>query len=92
LRREVVWSLRARRDLASIRAYIGQVAPLAAERFTLRLIDAAESLAELAERGRPARGNVRELVAVAPYVIRYTVKAGQVSIIRIRHGALRPDR
>jgi plasmid stabilization system protein ParE len=34
----VIWSPRAIRDLAGIRAYIGQFAPLAAQRFTARLI------------------------------------------------------
>jgi addiction module RelE/StbE family toxin len=90
-RRAVVWSQRSKRDLASIRAYIGQHAPLAAQRFTLKLVNAVESLADLAERGRPVQGSIRELVVIAPYVVRYRVRAGVVDIVRIKHGAQRPD-
>jgi toxin ParE1/3/4 len=31
------------------------------------------------------------VVAIAPYVIRYRVKGGMVQIVRIKHGAERPD-
>jgi toxin ParE1/3/4 len=91
LRRTVVWSERSKRDLASIRAYIGQHAPLAAQRFTLKLANAVEGLSDLAERGRPVRGSVRELVVIAPYVVRYRTKGRTVEIVRIKHGARRPD-
>jgi toxin ParE1/3/4 len=52
---------------------------------------AAESLGEHPHRGRPVRGDVRELAAIPPYVIRYRVKAGSVEIVRIKHGAQQPD-
>jgi len=90
IRRSVIWSARSRRDLESIRAYIGLFKPLAAQRFTARLVAAVESLADHPERGRPA-GQVRELVAVAPYVVRYKVTADAVQIIHITHGAQRPE-
>jgi addiction module RelE/StbE family toxin len=89
--REVIWSARSRRDLQSIDAYIGQFAPLAAQRFTARLVSTVQSLAENPERGRRLRGATRELVVVAPYLIRYRVTADAVEIIRIKHGAQRPD-
>jgi toxin ParE1/3/4 len=83
----VVWSARSERDLKSIRAYIGQVAPLAAQRLALRLISAVESLADHPQRGRLVHGDVRELVAINPYVVRYRIRAGSVEIVRIKHGA-----
>jgi len=88
--RTVEWSQRALRDPEGIHAYIGQFAPQAAERFTLRLIAAVESLATQPDRGRPA-GRFRELVAVSPYVVRYRVTQGGVQIARIKHGAQRPE-
>jgi toxin ParE1/3/4 len=89
--RPVIWSARSLRDLQSIRAYIGQMARLSAQRFTARLLAAIESLADQPHRGRPVRSNLRELVVVAPYVVRYRVAAGSVQIVRIKHGAQRPD-
>jgi addiction module RelE/StbE family toxin len=84
---QVVWARRALADLTAIRDYIGQFSPLAAQRMALRLRSAAESLAEHPERGRLATATLRELVAVPPYVIRYYVGDGVVTIIRIRHAA-----
>ncbi len=88
----VIWSARSLRDLSGIKAYIiGQFAPLAAQRFSARLVAAVETLAEHPDRGRPIRGSVRELVAIAPYLVRYSVVGGSVRIIRIKHGAQQPD-
>lgn len=84
---QVVWTQRALADLVAIRDYIGQFSPLAAQRMAARLRSAAESLAYHPERGRRATATLRELVAVPPYVIRYYVGGGVVSIVRIRHAA-----
>lgn len=89
--RNIVWSARSERDLESIHAYIAQVAPLAAQRFALRLVAAVESLVDSPHRGRLVRGTVRELVAIPPYVVRYRIRAGSVEIVRIKHGAQLPD-
>ncbi|PLR20295.1 addiction module toxin RelE [Caulobacter zeae] len=88
---KVAWSIRSRRDLEGIRAYIGQVRPIAAQRLAIRLVTAVEALAQHPHRGRPAGGDVRELVAIAPYIVRYRIKGGMVQIIRIKHGAKRLD-
>ena len=89
---QVGWSRRALADLAAIRAYIHQSRPLAAERMAQRLKAACASLADNAERGRPTgRAGLRELTVVWPYVIRYRIKSGDVQIVRIHHGARRPD-
>lgn len=87
----VLWSERSRRDLAGIHAYIGQFAPLAAQRFTIRLIAAVESLAEHPNRGRHIGQDVREMVAIRPYIVVYKVAAEGVMILHIKHGAQQPD-
>jgi len=87
----VIWSTRAIRDLAGIDSYIGQFAPLAAQRFTARLVATVMSLDKNPLRGRSVGGAVRELVVVSPYLVRYRVTAEGVQILRIRHGAQRPD-
>jgi toxin ParE1/3/4 len=87
----VIWSARSIQDLAGIRAYIGGFAPLAAQRFTARLIATVESLAQHPNRGRLVSQGVRELVAVRPYLVLYKVTAEGVHIIHIKHGAQRPE-
>ena len=87
----VRWTSRAEAELAGIRAYIGQVNPLAAQRLASRLVAAAESLADHPARFRGTSG-ARELVAVKPYVIRYRFTSKAVTILRVRHGARRPLR
>jgi plasmid stabilization system protein ParE len=85
------WTDEARANLAGVRAYIAQFSPLNAQRSTGKLVDAVESLAFLPERGRPVGGGRRDLIAVWPYIVRYRVAADAVVILRIRHGARRPD-
>ncbi|ODT89786.1 type II toxin-antitoxin system RelE/ParE family toxin [Phenylobacterium sp. SCN 70-31] len=88
--RRVVWSVEAQVNLDAIRAYIGYFNPAAARRVAVRLVAAAESLAEFPDRGRPVRHGHRELVAVAPYLIRYFVAGDDVVIATVRHGARSP--
>jgi len=87
----ISWSPRSRRDLAGIHAYIYQFAPLAAQRFTARLVATVESLADHPNRGRPVGSGVRELAIVRPYLVRYRVTGRGVEVLRIRHGAQRPN-
>ena len=77
-------------ELSSIRAYIGQFSPLAAQRMTVRLRAAAAALRAFPERGRLAGSGMRELTIVPPYVIRYRVGQDAVVILRIKHGARAP--
>ena len=83
----VVWTRRAAADVLTIRAYIGQFAPLAAQRMALRLEAAGDSLEHYPDRGRAISNGRRELVTVPPYLIRYRIKLGAVEIIAVRHGA-----
>jgi addiction module RelE/StbE family toxin len=89
-RHGVIWSARAINDLETVRAYIGTAAPLDAQRLVVRLVNAAESLADMPERGRRVGQGVRELAVIYPYLIRYRVIDGGVEIVRVRHGARRP--
>lgn len=88
---QVVWSPRAIADLIAIRDYIGEDSPIAAQRMAQRLKQAGDLLATHPDRGRAASRRLRELTVIYPYLIRYRVSAGQVEIVRIKHGAQRPD-
>ncbi len=87
--RPIFWTARAARELDAIGRYLEAINPLAAQRLTLKLRSAAESLASYPDRYR-ADGRDRELVTVRPYVLRYRVEAERVLILRVRHGARRP--
>src|SRR5258708_4763622 len=63
--RRIVWSRAAREDVRRIRDYIKQFNSPAANRVAAALLEAADSLAQLPERGRQIRAGRRELVAVA---------------------------
>jgi plasmid stabilization system protein ParE len=64
---------------------------LAAQRLTARLVATVEHLADHPHRGRPIGSGVRELTIVRPYLVRYRVTNRGVEVLRIRHGAQRPD-
>jgi plasmid stabilization system protein ParE len=90
--RRVIWTDPAIADLDGIRTYVGQFSPLAAQRLAARLIGAANSLVDFPNRGRIALLGTRELVFVRPYLIRYRVEDPDlVFVLRVRHGAMRPD-
>ncbi|MFI4987782.1 MAG: type II toxin-antitoxin system RelE/ParE family toxin [Alphaproteobacteria bacterium] len=65
--------------------------PAAARRLTDALLAAGDDLLSFPGRGRPVRDNLRELVVVYPYVIRYEIIGNQVTILGVRHGKRRPD-
>jgi len=88
---KVVWTAEARANLEALRAYIGEFSPLNAQRFSVRLVNAVDSLADLPDRGRPVGGDRRELTAIFPYIVRYRVTAESVVVLRIRHGARSPE-
>jgi toxin ParE1/3/4 len=58
---------------------------------TTRLIEIAQGLESLSERGRPISRNRRELTVVWPYLIRYRIEADNVYVLEVRHGAQRPS-
>lgn len=89
--RRVVWSPGARSELLAIRDYVRAFNVSAARKLAERLIGAAESLTEHADRGRFVREDVRELVTVRPYIIRYEIADGEVRILTIHHSAQQPE-
>ena len=85
---QVSFSEDAISDLHDIRAYIGQENPFAASRVAVQLIAACDSLEHMAERGRPGLvPGTREITTVWPYIIIYRIKADEVEVLRIWHGA-----
>lgn len=75
-------------DLSSIRAYLAERSPNAADRMGRRLVDAADSLEGFPDRGKPGLlDGTREITTVWTYVIVYRVTVSEVQVLRIWHGA-----
>lgn len=87
----VIWAPSALQEIVEIYDYIAAHNPSAARRIADALLKAGDSLETLPRRGRPVGDNLRELVAVASYVIRYEIDGDSVTILRVRHGARRPS-
>ena len=89
----VIYSKAALADLQQITAFIARDNPEVAQRFANRLVDLAESLRPLPERGRPVKKwpGVRVIV-LTPYLIFYHFErsANTVEILRFWHGARDP--
>ncbi len=89
----VIYSEAALTDLEQITAFIAADNAEIAERFANQLVDLAESLASLPERGRPVKKwpGVR-VVVLAPYLIFYHFDRAEhtVEILRFWHGARNP--
>jgi plasmid stabilization system protein ParE len=80
---------RGSRDLEGVARYLMEHHPEFAQTTVKTLYDAAASLTDFAERGRPGREpGTRELVLNRlPYAIVYTVRADAVWIARVLHTA-----
>ncbi len=88
----IIWSAEAVRDLASLRAYIAEESPEAAQRTVLRIVQIIEDvLPTNPHMGRPGRvPGTRELVvARTPYIVPYRVRDKTLEILRVHHGARR---
>lgn len=87
-RRRVVWSEGAARELDEATEYIAQDSLQSAINVLERLLDAAESIADLPDRGRtvPERdeSRVRELL-VEPYRLIYSAGESEVVILGVLH-------
>ena len=84
----LTYARRARLDLSSIHAHIAQDSVRSADRMLLSLTDACAALLDFPDRGRIGFSpGTREVVAVRPYVIIYSVAEEEVEIVRIFHGA-----
>ena len=90
---EVVWSVDATRDLASIHAYISQQSAEYADAVISRLIEAVSNLADFPELGRvvPEYGQtrLRELLFQNYRIVyRFPLGPGLVGIVGVVHGAV----
>ena len=82
------WTELALDDLSEIQQFITQDNPFAARTLAARIVEAAESLTEFPDRGRPGdEPGTRELSNVRLYVIVYRVLETEVQILRVWHGA-----
>ena len=90
--RNVVWSKEARENLKAVQAYTSEFNLSAGRRLAVKLVDLAESLGTMPDRGRLVRSGLRELTSIRPYIIRYAVLADEVRIVNVRHSAMRPLR
>lgn len=88
---DVRWANAALTELMEIRAYIALFDPAAADRMVNKLIALGESLSDFPHRGRPAAHGTREMTTVPPYILSYEVIGDHVAILRVRHGARRPQ-
>jgi toxin ParE1/3/4 len=92
---KVIFSARSRNDLEQIVNYIARDDPTAAERFGLKLINQAESLADTPEMGPrlPQKSDTR-FFPVGSYLIIYRpdTKRRVVRILRFWHAARRERR
>ncbi|WP_206935644.1 type II toxin-antitoxin system RelE/ParE family toxin [Roseococcus thiosulfatophilus] len=86
----VHWSPAALRDLDGVLEYLTAHNPLAAERLVEEILEASDSLATLAHRGKPGRvPGTREMLTDRPYVLVYRVEEGQgVRLLRLWHAAI----
>lgn len=87
---EIRWSLTAERDLREIEDFIARDAPLRAVAFINRLVEAVENLDRAPLLGRTPefqREDLRELIFRAYRVVYRLEGAGQLTILRVVHGA-----
>jgi toxin ParE1/3/4 len=88
-RRRVEWTEGAHRELDEAIAYVAQDSLQNAARLLVRILQAAESLAELSQRGRvlPELDDptIRE-IQVEPYRLIYSLGDTDVHILGVLHG------
>jgi toxin ParE1/3/4 len=90
---KVVFSKLALGQLDEILSYIAQRSPQGAKRVEARFRRVVELIAEHPETAQEmiGRPGVRRAPLIRyPYLIYYTIDAGEVTILRIRHAARRP--
>ena len=87
-----IWSPEAIDDLASLRAYIAEDSPAAAQRVVLHILHNVEALlSEHPAMGRPGRvPETRELVIPdTPFIVPYRVHDRTIQVLRVFHTARR---
>ncbi len=88
---KVIWFKSAVLDLKSVRDYITQDNPQAAQQVVQRIKDKVSLLREQPGMGRPGRvPNTKELlVDRTPFILPYRVRDNKVEILRVLHTSRR---
>jgi plasmid stabilization system protein ParE len=73
-------------DLQEIRRYVAEFNPGAAQKLAEQIIQASNALVVFPHRGRLVGNNLREIMPVFPYLLRYEILDDAVTILRVRHG------
>lgn len=87
---KIRWLEDALFDLRSLRSYIAQDNPTAANRIATTILKAVNLLTEQPGMSRPGRvHNTRELIITnTPYIVPYRVNNNIIEILRVYHAAL----
>jgi len=87
----IVWSERAVRHLAHLRAHVAKDRPSAAQRVAATILATVDLLAEQPGLGRPGRvTGTRELVIPGtPYLVPYRVRGDRLEIVAVFDGRQR---
>ena len=89
-RRRLEWTARAQSALNDALTYVARESPAAAEHLLIRILDAAETLTTLTERGRVVpeldESTIREIV-VPPYRLIYGYDEAVDRILAVVHEA-----
>ncbi len=87
----ILWTAPALRELEAIGDYIARDNPSASARIVTRIFDRVDALAHHPQSGRPGRiPDTRELVVTGtPFVVPYRVRADEIEILSVFHGARR---
>lgn len=87
----VRWQLTAVSDLTNIHDYIAERNPQAARGVVTRVLHSVRRLETFPQSGRSgrARGTREIVVPNLPYIVVYTLSAGDVDIIAVFHAARR---
>lgn len=82
----VIWSPSALAEVSRIYSYVADFNPKAAAALAEALLKQGDGLVHFSHRGRPVGNNLREIMPVYPYIMRYRVTGDTVEILRVRHG------
>jgi len=87
----VIWTSPASLQLGALHAYVSESSFEAADRQVLILLNAAATLADFPEKGRPGRRRgTRELVVPGtPYIVAYRIRGSTIEVLAVIHGARR---
>lgn len=88
---KVRWLDDAIDDLQSLRHYISQDKPSAANRIAKRIVNSVNLLSDQSEIGRFGRipGTRELLIPDTPFIIPYRIKNNVIEILRVLHAARR---